>query len=195
MLKKPVTLAFSFIFSFTVNAQSYEDQFAKCTEQLNRLGTKIDSLYFVRLNERDSCLIGSVAPDFEVMSVKGQNIALSKLRGQVVVLNFWFTKCQPCIEEMPALNKLVRNYSGKAVKFISFAPEGSTTLVKFLHKHQFKFMAVGSSENIRRDKFKLFSAWPYTVIIDKEGRISKMWFGNPDEEVFERYKLIIDQLL
>lgn len=188
-------LVFNCIFFFSVKAQTYEEQYVKCSEPLKALGTNIDSLYFARLQERDSCLKGCVAPNFEATSVNGKKIELSKLKGQVVVLNFWFTNCQPCIEEIPSLNKLVEHYSGKDVQFISFAPEDAAALLKFFQTHSFKFTAIAGSEDIRRNKFKLFSAWPYTIIIDREGRINKMWSGNPGKEVFDYYQKIIDTLL
>ena len=188
-------LAFITILSTSINAQSYEERFKKCSEPLIALGTNIDSLYFVRLRERDSCLTGSIAPDFEVTSINGQTIKLSDLRGQVVVLNFWFTRCQPCIQEMPALNKLVEHYADKKVQFISFAPEDSSTLLNFFQEHPFNFTAIAKSENIRQSKFRLFSAWPYAIIIDRQGRISKMWSGNPGEKVFDYYQEAIDKLL
>ena len=96
---------------------------------------------------------------------------------------------------MPALNKLVEHYSDRQVRFISFALEDTATLLKFFQQHPFKFTAIANSENIRQDKFRLFSAWPYTIIIDRFGRISKMWFGNPGKKVFDYYQEAIDKLL
>ena len=179
----------------TAKAQSYEDRYDECSKPLRALGANIDSLYFVRLGERDSCLAAAPAPNFTSTSVDGQQIELAKLKGQVVVLNFWFTRCQPCIEEMPDLNKLVNHYSDKEVKFISLAPEEASVLKTFFVKHPFNFTAIASSENIRIEKFRLFSAWPYSIIIDREGKISKMWFSNPGGDVFNFYRNFIDKLL
>jgi peroxiredoxin len=183
------------ICSSAAKAQNYSEQYLKCSEQLKVLGTNVDSVYFARLRERDSCLTGSIAPNFTATSVDGQKIELSKLKGQIVFLNFWFTRCQPCIREMPALNNLVKYYSGKPVQFISFAPEDASAVRTFLQKQPFNFTAIANSENIRRDTFKLFSAWPYSIIIDPQGRIAKIWFSNKGEGVFEFYKEVIDNLL
>ncbi len=176
------------------SAQTYESQFAKCSEQIKRL-EEVDSLYFARVRDRDICLMGAIAPNFKVTSISGQEIELGKLKGKVVVLNFWFTKCIPCIREMPDLNKLVDHYANKNVKFISFAPENALSLESFFQKHTFKFVPIAESEDIRREKFKLFSAWPYAIIIDKDGKIAKMWSGNAGGDLFSFYKTIIDELL
>ena len=48
--------------------------------------------------------IGTAAPDFTVRD-SDHTITLSQLKGQVVVLNFWATWCQPCVEEVPSLDQ------------------------------------------------------------------------------------------
>jgi hypothetical protein len=52
-------------------------------------------------------MIGHTATDFTVTDLKGQQVQLSKLQGMVVVVNFWFAACPPCIAEMPTMNQLV----------------------------------------------------------------------------------------
>jgi thiol-disulfide isomerase/thioredoxin len=65
-------------------------------------------------------LVGCEAPEFDVVAVDGKRLKLSALKGKVVVLNFWFIGCAPCIAELPALNKLVDEYKGEDVVFIAF---------------------------------------------------------------------------
>jgi peroxiredoxin len=55
---------------------------------------------------RGRAQIGQPAPDFILEDLEGRNWRLSDLRGQVVLLYFWATWCQPCREGMPALEKL-----------------------------------------------------------------------------------------
>lgn len=195
-MKTPLTCFFFFyLCSLTAKAQTYDEQYVQCSLPLKALGTNVDSLYFARLRDRDSCLRGVEAPNFKATSILGQEVELAKLKGQVVVLNFWFINCPPCIQEMPALNKLVDYYAGKNVQFVSFAPETPAALESFFQKHPFRFATIATSESIRKDTFKLFPAWPYTIIINKEGKINRMWAGNPGDDVFRYYQTIIDKLL
>lgn len=193
-IKQTFCLFIILIVTFSTSAQSYEKQYEICSQELKTL-TNVDSVYFDLVKKRDSCLIGSSAPNFIVSTIDNEVIELSKLKGQVVVLNFWFTRCQPCIMEMPDLNKLVESYSGKKVVFISFAPEDSNTLKDFFSTHPFKFKTVANSEVIRSDHFKLFSAWPYNIVINQDGKISKMVCGSIKEETIPFYQTLIDKLL
>ena len=53
---------------------------------------------------------GSLANDFELKNLKGENVRLSDLRGKVVVVNFWATWCIPCLEEMPMFQAYSEEY-------------------------------------------------------------------------------------
>jgi peroxiredoxin len=191
--KIKLLLFLSVMVSLSTNAQRYEEQHAICSAAINQLG-EVDSLYFALVKKRDSCLAGTDAPDFTATTIKGNKIELSKLRGKVVVLNFWFTRCGPCIGEMPDLNKVVAAYKDKNVEFISFSFEKKEVLEAFLTKQPFSFDVVAESEDISRETFKLFSAWPYFIVIDTEGKVNRMWFG-ASENVAAELKKLIDGLL
>ena len=192
---KKINLLFCILIaSFSASAQTYEKQYDICSESLKKLKI-VDSIYFDQVKKRDSCLIGTFAPNFIVTTIDNQVLELSKLKGKVVMLNFWFTRCQPCIKEMPGLNKLVELYSAKDVAFISFAPETSGIVKEFLAIHPFNFKTVANSEPVRSEQFKLFSAWPYTILIDREGRISKMILAFPEENLVSYFQKLIDALL
>ena len=50
------------------------------------------------------------APDFALPARDGEEVRLSELRGQVVMINFWATWCGPCRQEMPLLEQLQVKY-------------------------------------------------------------------------------------
>lgn len=130
----------------------------------------------------ESKLVGQVAPDFTVTTLDGKTLTMSKLKGKVVILNFWFTSCRPCVEEMPDLNKIVAKYKGNE-DIVFLAPEiiANTTkadIEKFLKRQPFAYqIALGGKEASLLYEAKTA---PANFVIDKDGIVRKGWVGlNP----------------
>ena len=66
--------------------------------------------------------IGANAPDFAYLTSDGATKRLSDYRGKVVVLNFWATRCRPCLQELPAMNRVAA--SEPDVVFLAVASTG-----------------------------------------------------------------------
>lgn len=62
---------------------------------------------------------GTRAPPFKIDKLGGGTIELEAYRGKVVMLDFWATWCPPCIEELPVLVKLAKEYEGRGLAFIA----------------------------------------------------------------------------
>lgn len=60
-------------------------------------------------------------PDAEFVTIKGEHIRLQELRGYPVLVTFWASDCRACIEELPDLAELYREFSGRGLKMISVA--------------------------------------------------------------------------
>jgi thiol-disulfide isomerase/thioredoxin len=56
---------------------------------------------------------GLVAPDFTLPDLAGRRVSLEQFRGQVVLINFWATWCEPCLEEMPSLQALYERFKDR----------------------------------------------------------------------------------
>lgn len=167
---KSIHLVVLFFISNLSYGQNYAEEHKKCSELLKDVAIGSD-VFWEKLKTRDNCLVGLQAPSFEVTTLENEKWSDAKLRGKVVVLNFWFTRCAPCIEEMPFLNKVAAKHKNDAVVFLSIANEDSAQLKKFLKTTKFDFKAVPDGGRILMDTFKLFSAWPTTIIIDRQGKI------------------------
>jgi peroxiredoxin len=114
------------------------------------------------------------APAFSVTSLEGQKLELAALSGKVVVMNFWFTGCLPCIEEMPKLNALVDKYKNKGVVFIAPTWDNASTLRAFLKDHRFKYQVVPNAGGLILGPFSDGSGsvvFPTHLVIDQEGKI------------------------
>ncbi len=63
-------------------------------------------------------IASGMAPNFTITGFDGRTVTLSKLRGQVVIINFWASWCPPCREEAAYLEQTWRKYESKGVIFI-----------------------------------------------------------------------------
>ena len=181
------------IFSNLTFGQDYSEQNKKCSEVLKDI--KIgDDIFWEKLKLRDSCLIGLQAPHFELKTLENELFENNNLLGKVVVLNFWFTNCAPCIEEMPFLNKIVSDYKNTDVVFLSVANDDSLKLQNFLKTTKFDFKVVPYRGRVLIDTFKLFSAWPTTIIINKLGKICFINQGSLSDKE-GNFKNILDKAL
>lgn len=126
-----------------------------------------------------SRLVNKPMNNFKLTGLDKQVWDLQKLKGKIVVMNFWFTQCGPCIKEMPFLNELVAENREKAVVFIAPAPENENQVNKFLKKNNFSYQIIPSSlDYITSLKIENF---PTHLIIDKEGIIRKVFIGYSDD--------------
>jgi peroxiredoxin len=131
--------------------------------------------------------------DFSAKDIKGTDLSLSQYKGKkVVVLNFWFTKCKPCIEEMPKLNNLVDQYQGKDVEFISLCNDDVNTINQFLKAQAFKYGIIPSALKLA-NKYSI-GAFPTHIVIGKDGKIA-FYESGYSEKIDARIKTVIDSKL
>ena len=122
----------------------------------------------------------TAAPDFTLKEPAGTQIALKELRGRVVFLNFWATWCPPCIEEMPAMERLHQELQkdGLVILAVNFQ-EGPERVKEFFAKHKFTFTPL-----LDRDGkvSELYQAWalPVSAIINKRGEVAARAIGSKD---------------
>jgi peroxiredoxin len=125
--------------------------------------------------------VGRLAPDFVVTTLDGREVRLSDYRGHVVFLNFWATWCGPCKVEMPAMDRLYREYrrQGFSILAVSTDPEGPAVTRPFRE-------ALGLSFTIAHDPdavvMRLYGVrtLPVTFLVDREGVITHRIFGARD---------------
>ncbi|MBO7331206.1 MAG: redoxin domain-containing protein, partial [Alistipes sp.] len=84
---------------------------------------------------------GDKAPDFTVEMVNGEQITLSKLKGKVVVVNFWATWCPPCRQELKVVEKeLINRFKGKDFVFLPISRgEAKKTVEAFRKQNGYTF--------------------------------------------------------
>jgi thiol-disulfide isomerase/thioredoxin len=119
------------------------------------------------------------APDFAVQDA-GRKVALSDLRGKVVVLNFWATWCPPCVEEMPSLVSMQHQMRDSVVVFAVSVDEDEAAYRKFLEQfHAQELLTVRDPEQAGVRLYGT-TGYPETFIIDRQGMVLRKLVGPVD---------------
>jgi len=132
--------------------------------------------------------LGKQAASFSVSDMNANVFSLEALKGKVIVLNFWFIECKPCVMEMPELNKLVEKYKGKDVVFIGFATSEKAKLQKFLSNNKFSYNIIPDSKAVAENYD--VKAFPTHIVIDKESVIRHFTVGLGPATVSDLEKVI-----
>jgi len=105
------------------------------------------------------------------------------VKKKVVILNFFSTKCIPCIREIPTFNRLAVKYKPDAVRlvYINVEPNISPQNIKrFIARKQIKIPMMLPNQKEAIKKFKVWTL-PRIIIIDKKGTIRHVITGFQDE--------------
>jgi len=153
---------------------------------------EVDSLQKLEENNGQKWL-GQPMPSFSVRDLTNKLITSESLKGKIVVLNFYFTSCTPCIREMPELNELVKKFKDKNVEFIAFALNDETQLKKFLQKKPFHYTQVANAKVITEKSFDVKS-WPTHFIFDTTG-ITHYQSQGFKETTISEIEAILNQLV
>ncbi|MBR4853300.1 MAG: TlpA family protein disulfide reductase [Alistipes sp.] len=138
---------------------------------------------------------GDKAPDFTVEMVDGSKVQLSKLKGKVVVVNFWATWCPPCREELKHVQKqLIDRFKGKKFAFLPISRGEKKDVVEaFRKKMNYTFpMGLDPQQSI----YKLYASnyIPRNFVVDKDGKVIYVSVGYTPEEFAEMVKVIEEAL-
>jgi peroxiredoxin len=120
------------------------------------------------------------APAFSLTSLTGEKFELAALREKVIVLNFWFTGCVPCVAEFGELNGLVKEFKNKGVVFIAPTLDDATTLKPFLKEHRFMYHVVPNAGSLIAGTYSDGSGnvvFPTHIVIDKDGKVDTRMTG------------------
>ena len=124
----------------------------------------------------------ALAPAVTVVTLQGESVALSDLRGKVVLLNFWATDCPGCIQEMPQLVSTYQQYHAQGLETIAVAMrhDPPNYVLNYTAKNQLPFkVALDPIGEIAR-AFGDVKLTPTTIVIDKQGRMVMRILGQPD---------------
>lgn len=137
--------------------------------------------YYQKLHDAQQELVGCEAPLFAAIDMKGDSVKLEELRGKIVILNFWFIACPPCIAEIPGLKQIAEEFGTREdVVMIALGTDGKEAQETFLKKKDFGFQMIPDARDYA-DKFRI-TGFPTTMVLDREGKVFSVHIGGATNE-------------
>ena len=116
---------------------------------------------------------GDTAPDFTVMADNGRSVSISQFGGKLLILNFWASWCQPCVEETPSLSAFAQQYANKGVVVLAVSVDKDPQAYqKFVERFHPSFLTARDLK-IHED-YGTF-VYPESYVIDVSGRVLRKY--------------------
>ncbi|MEQ8903827.1 TlpA disulfide reductase family protein [Ekhidna sp.] len=118
---------------------------------------------------------GEPFPAFELTTLDGETYTKDQLKGKIFLVNFWFTRCGPCIKEMPEMNEMVEEFKNEGIVFLAPTFDDEQQVRKFLEKREFIYESIPDVKdfcvemNVR--------SYPTHFVVNREGIIDKVVIG------------------
>jgi cytochrome c biogenesis protein CcmG, thiol:disulfide interchange protein DsbE len=124
---------------------------------------------------------GFLAPNFTLSTPEGQVYTLSDLRGHSLLINFWATWCPPCQAEMPAMQRIYKQYQDQG--FIILAvnathQDNRAAVLDFNREYGLTFPILLDLDGAVSQQY-LVHAFPSSYFVDPQGTISEVVIGGP----------------
>jgi peroxiredoxin len=125
---------------------------------------------------------GDARPEFELPRLGGGTLRLSELRGRTVLIDFWATWCEPCVDQVPGLNALWREQGqrGLAVLGIAVDVEGASVVGPWVEEYGVEYPILLGDEGLAFDFGVL--GFPALVVITPEGELGPVHMGVASRE-------------
>jgi peroxiredoxin len=124
-------------------------------------------------------LVGNEAPDFTLPTLDDEELALSSLRGNVVLLDFWATWCGPCVQALPKMQEIHAHFKGQPVVVLGVNRDGpgmNDQITTLLERKDITFGHVLDADGSVAAEYQV-TGIPSAILIDKDGIVQDVGMG------------------
>lgn len=160
-----------------------EENLLNKSPKVYRVQRKIKAIFFISffLGIFIYCfmMIEKRAKIISYLDKSDQELALKSFKGNYVLLNFMATYCPACLSEMPSLDDLQENFSGKLIVLGLACDDDHSAVLKYIDEKKPKIKILWDRSGKLKKRF-LVSAFPETFLLDKNGHIIEHFYGPKD---------------
>ena len=110
-------------------------------------------------------------PNVVMLDGTGKQVSIDAYRGDVVILNFWAIWCQPCLQEMPELDKLQETYRGQGLSVIPLSNDNANlqSAAQFYQRNNIVNLPILIDKGGAAFRQFRLRALPTSIVIDRRG--------------------------
>lgn len=117
---------------------------------------------------------GEIIPDFSLKTLEGKTVDRESLRGRATVVSFWASWCEPCIRELPSLERLNSILEGKGARVVSIGiDDSSVNLRKAVEQAGVTFPVLVDEKGLAKRRFQVKGV-PETFLVSKNNEIQAL---------------------
>jgi len=132
-------------------------------------------------SEPSTPVMNGKAPPLVLTALNGETIDLAKLRGKVVLVNYWATWCAPCRKEMPTLDAFYRRYHDQGLEIIGISIDFERDMKKVHRVAGSITYPAAVLAGISEEGFGHPQGVPVTYVIDTEGIVRDKFIAVPNK--------------
>lgn len=125
-------------------------------------------------------LVNRKAPEFARRDLKGHVVSLARLRGKVVLLNFWAVWCAPCQAEMPEFSAWQREYGSRGLQVVGISMDDHEAPVRKLVGRLKLDYPIAMGDVKLGELYGGVMGLPLTYLIDRQGVVRARFQGTSD---------------
>lgn len=116
---------------------------------------------------------GITSPTFELYDVNNRLVTLESLKGKLIYIDIWGTWCFPCVQEIPALKKIEKEFRASDIHFVSISvKDKKENLIRYINENNLAGIQLFAPKlDIPFFEFYQLKTVPRFILIDKEGKI------------------------
>ena len=144
----------------------------------------------------DGLHVGQPAPVAVLQALDGQTISTAALRGEVVILTFWATWCDPCRAELPVLSRFAADHAAQGLRVLGFCLDGPERLAQVRAVAATLSFPVGLLPSPWMPGYGRIWRIPVSFVIDRVGRLADNGWNDPHPAwTQERLQQVVGPLL
>lgn len=148
------------------------------------------------LDRKRNSFIGKKIPSLALKGIDGKSYDPAKMKGKIVLLNFWFAACKPCITEIASLNELQRKFKGDDFVVLSVSTDAQRVAEHWANKKNMEYL-VAADGKAAAERLKVVT-FPTSFLIDKQGVVQEVFIGASADDATYTYSEVkphVEELL